>query len=184
MLQCRPLHWWRGNLKPPINSCSPVKLPSGPEWRTPSPSSGPGPNLFQREVMKKLIISNEELAIEARRNDCQHCAEESKRSPGRPCAKLYSLGNLVDFLDLLWAANSRSNGLIINPQSCRWKFCMVIWRFEVFSPAPRRPFLIQETYGTPKVGSLAPESQPIDTRSHFMSARWIIPIDRNIFTAN
>lgn len=107
MLQCRPLHWWRGNLKPPINSCSPVKLPSGPEWRTPSPSSGPGTNLFQREVMKKLIISNEELAIEAGRNDCQHCTEESKRSPGPPGAKLYSLGNLVDFLDLLWAATQQ-----------------------------------------------------------------------------
>lgn len=30
--------------------------------------------------MRKLIISNEELATEARRNDCQQCAGESKRS--------------------------------------------------------------------------------------------------------
>lgn len=38
-------------------------FPSGPEWRTAFPSSGPRPNLLQREVMKKLIISNEELVI-------------------------------------------------------------------------------------------------------------------------
>lgn len=29
--------------------------------------------------MKKLIISNEELAIQAGRNGRQHCSEESKR---------------------------------------------------------------------------------------------------------
>lgn len=29
--------------------------------------------------MKKLIISNEELAIQAGRNGHQHCSEESKR---------------------------------------------------------------------------------------------------------
>lgn len=102
MLQCRPLHWWRGNLKPPINSCRPVKLPSGLEWRTPYLSSGPRPNLFQREVMKKLIISNEELVIRARRNDCQ-CWGVQKVVQS---AKQYSLGT-QDFLDLLWAADRR-----------------------------------------------------------------------------
>ena len=54
-------------------------FPLGPHWRTPSLSSGPRPNLFQREVMKELIISNEELVIGARRNDCQHHIEESKK---------------------------------------------------------------------------------------------------------
>lgn len=33
--------------------------------------------------MKKLIISNEELVIEAGRKDRQHCSEESKRA-GKP----------------------------------------------------------------------------------------------------
>lgn len=83
--------------RPPIDSCSPVKLPSGPEWRTPHLSSGPGPNLFQREVMKKLIISNEELAIEAGRKDRQHCSEESKRA-GKPRCQRGFIGDPEVFL--------------------------------------------------------------------------------------
>lgn len=35
--------------------------------------------------MKKLIISNEELAIQAGRNGRQHCSEESKRVEKSRC---------------------------------------------------------------------------------------------------
>lgn len=90
-MQTPPLPIHPGNLKPPhtptpnrINSCCPVKLPSGPGRRTAAPPRGPGPNPFQRELMRKLIISNEELATEAPRKDCQHRAAGSKRSPRRP----------------------------------------------------------------------------------------------------
>ncbi len=129
MLQCRPLHWWKGNLKPPIDSCRAVKLPSGPEWRTPYLSSGPKPNLFQREVMKKLIISNEELVIRARRNDCQHGIEESKRSQRLGSAKQYSLGT---WRFSWFALSGRQQGLtaglgrpIINLCPCHSKIFML-----------------------------------------------------------
>lgn len=124
MLQCRPLHWWRSNLTPPIDSCSPVKLPLGPERRTPHLSSASGPNLFQREVMKKLIISNEELAIEAGRNGRRHCSEESKRVEKSICQ--------TEFIrDLRFSRLAASRGqpgfkqwsLPINLYSCHWKFC-------------------------------------------------------------
>lgn len=47
--------------------------------------------------MKKLIISNEELAIEAGRKDRQHCSEESKRA-GKPRCQRGFIGDPEVFL--------------------------------------------------------------------------------------
>lgn len=76
-------------------------FPTGPEWRTPYLSSGPMPNLFQRKVMKKLIISNEELVIGPK----EMTVSTTLRSPkGRgdwevPNSSIHC--EPADFLDLL-----------------------------------------------------------------------------------